>query len=226
MASFNWQETSEDLLERYNENVLGYLDWRSLINILREHLGAEQPDPFLQAFDNFQYQIRKIDTRRRVCCIFVSHQRADVLFAERIAYLSCQHGFEYWLDVHDPLLIQLTRLRINAVVKSILIAAIVEMALLNCTHVITVQTAGAQASRWIPYEFGRAKLRRLWSTQTASWFDNGVFSSTTSDYLKLGVCAQSEQQVINWLVRERKNCNCHWSVPGNWNGNQTVQLPN
>jgi hypothetical protein len=93
--------------------------------------------------------------------VFVSHQRADVPFAELIADLASKHGFEYWLDVHGPLLQLANQTVLPPAVRSILIAAIIEMALLNCTDLISVQTRKARLSRWVPYEFGRAKRRWL-----------------------------------------------------------------
>jgi hypothetical protein len=109
--------------------------------------------------------------------------------------------------------------------QSILIAAIIEMALLNCTHGITVQTASAQGSRWVPYEFGRAKRRWLVSTQVASWFDNGIYATSTADYLKLGVCAQSEQEVVRWLGEEWGRSDCP-RTPVRWDDPTPPPLPN
>ena len=160
--------------------------------------------------------------RRR---LFISHQRSDVLIAERIAYLANAQGFEYWLDIHDPILKTTTRVVFPPSIQSVLIAAIIEMALLNCTHGITVQTAKAQASRWVPYEFGRTKRRWLVSTQVASWFDNGIYRSTEADYLKLGICALTEKELVAWLRAESRRCGCGGAI--SWAGtDQPPSLPN
>lgn len=99
------------------------------------------------------------------------------------------------------------------------------MALLNCTHGITVQTAKAQASQWVPYEVGRAKLRWLVSTQVASWFDKGIFQVIQADYLKLGICALSEKEVTSWLREESQRCRCRGVVT--WAGTgEPSYLPN
>ena len=225
MASFDWRVIPAEVLERYDERVLGYQAWRQLIYMLREFLQREEPDPFLAAFDEFLRQLQQIEEGPSACRVFVSHQRADVPLAERIAYLATQQGFEYWLDVHDPLLQLANRTKLPAVVQSILIAAIIEMALLNCSHGITVQTVNAQHSRWVPYEFGRAKRRWLVSTQVASWFDNGVYAASTADYLKLGVCMQSEREIGRWLSAEWSRCRCP-IVPAIWRGGKTAPLPN
>lgn len=225
MASFDWRVISEDVLERYDERALGYQAWRQLVTMLREFLQSETPDPFLAAFDEFLRQLQQVGEGPPVCRVFVSHQRADVPFAERIAYLATQQGFEYWLDVHDPLLQLANRTALPPVVQSILIAAIIEMALLNCSHGITVQTRNAQLSRWVPYEFGRAKRRWLVSTQVASWFDNGMYAASTADYLKLGDCTQSEVEVALWLAAEWARCRCP-VVPAIWRGGPVKPLPN
>jgi len=216
VANFDWQQIPRDLLERYDDGVLGYQAWRQLLKSIREVLRAEAPDPFLMAFDEFLRQLNQISRGPNGCRVFVSHQQADVLFAERIAYLANQWGFEYWLDVHDPMLLLAKQTNLPPVVQSILIAAIIELALLNCTHGITVQTTNAQQSRWIPYEFGRAKRRWLVSTQVASWFDNGIYAVSKADYLKLGVCARSERDVELWLAAESVRCQCPKVKPRQW----------
>lgn len=210
MANFDWRTIPDpdNLLRRYTEDALGYREWQDLMVMLLEHLGANQPDPFHEGFNEFLRRLQKLELGHTVCRVFVSHQRKDVRHAERIAYLAHREGFEYWLDVHDPVLQIVNRAALPSVVQSFLIAAIIEMALLNCSHGITVQTQAAQQSRWVPYEFGRAKQRWVVSTQVASWFDNQVYVSLTADYLKLGVCAQSEREVENWLKAEFGRCIC------------------
>jgi len=225
MADFDWRQTPGDTLNRYHDGVLGYQAWRQLLAVIHDFLNAEEPNPFLAAFDEFLHQLQQTNYGPKVCRVFVSHQRADVLFAERIAYLANQKGFEYWLDVHDPLLQIANNTNLLPVVNSILIAAIIEMALLNCTHGITVQTTNAQQSRWIPYEFGRAKRRWLVSTQVASWFDNGAYTASTADYLKLGVCALKEHHVEHWLAAESSRCLCKNVRPRCWNV-PPYRLPN
>ena len=225
MASFDRTKVPENLPERYNERVIGYQAWRELISTLSRVLDEESPQRFRIAFDQFFQELQQIEKLPDVCRVFVSHQRMDVSLAERIAYLADRAGFEYWLDVHDPLMRLANRTSLPPVVKSIVIAAIVEMALLNCTHGITVQTAKAQSSSWVPYEFGRAKQRWLVSTQVASWFDNGIYAASTSDYLKLGVCAIAEKEVVCWLADERARYPCP-KQPPSWSGGPPAQLPN
>lgn len=234
MANFDWRALPEPLIlsERYGQGVLGREEWQRMVSALPDtpeqgEFDQKELDRFRAAFDGFLQSVQQIGTGPAACRVFVSHQRAsaDRAFAETIAYLATRAGFEYWLDVHDPLLTWANGLTLPPIVQSILIAAIIEMALLNCSHGITVQTTNAQKSRWVPYEFGRTKQRWLTSTQVASWFDNGMYAATTADYLKLGVCAQSTKEVVDWFARERHRCGCRTAHPP-WRGGQVGQLPN
>lgn len=131
--------------------------------------------------------------------VFVSHQRSDSAKAERIAWMATEVGFEYWLDIHDPTLGLANTAILPPQVRAILIAAIIEMALLNCSHVVAVQTLQGQKSRWVPYEFGRAKQRVPVSSASASWFESGVSPDPNGDYLSLAFCADTEGELAAWL---------------------------
>jgi hypothetical protein len=88
---------------------------------------------------------------------------------------------------------------LSPLLKSVLVAGIIEMALLNSTHVVSMQTKNAQTSRWVPYEFGRAKERRSLATNAASWFENGVAPTANGDYLWLAFCAPNSADLKIWL---------------------------
>jgi hypothetical protein len=74
--------------------------------------------------------------------VFVSHRMADVPYAERIAWLASRKaGLEYWLDMRDPVLrLASAVLAPGHPVYAITVAAIIEMAILNYTHVIAAHT--------------------------------------------------------------------------------------
>jgi len=89
--------------------------------------------------------------------IFVSHRLADVPYAERIAWLASRKaGLEYWLDVHDPCCVSRARPSAGHPVYAITVAATIEMALLNCTHVIAASDLSFPAA-----ELSKA-LRAAW----------------------------------------------------------------
>ena len=107
----------------------------------------------------------------------MSHRKSDVEIADRIAYLAAtQCGYGYWLDVDDPVLnyVNATDVSIASPVREMLIAAIIEMGLLNSTHFIAAITWNSAGSKWIPYEFGRAKRRQLYSVYSASWLGSAT----------------------------------------------------
>lgn len=231
MAIFDWrQRDPQNLRDRYPRDTPGFEAWNWLLAVLADLLGMssedEQRDRVLRTFDEFMVRLDRVSPPARAPAwrVFVSHQRNDVRYAERIAWLADQHGFEYWLDVHDPVLGLINALPLPSVMQSVLVAAIIEMALLNCTQVISVQTVHAQGSRWVPYEFSRCKRRYLVSTQVASWFDSGVRPGT-ADYLRLGVCAYREAEVRQWLAHEWSRSGCA-PAGGAWRGSEPGPLPN
>ena len=86
-------------------------------------------------------------------CVFVSHRRSDGALARRVAFLACKEGFDFWLDVVDPNLYSVTGVTLSSEgAKAAAIAAIIEMALLNSTHVVAVMTANTKGSEWVPYQ--------------------------------------------------------------------------
>jgi hypothetical protein len=134
-------------------------------------------------------------------CVFVSHQRLDTRRGERVDCLVVDHDIDCWLDVHDP-----TLMHVNASLcgplRSILIAFIIEMALLNSTHVIALHTTHSASSRWVPYELARAKARGLTSLQAAGWFEPGQTPKTCGDYVQLAVMTHDEPQVVDWIQKQ------------------------
>jgi len=81
----------------------------------------------------------------------------------------------------------------------VLIAATIEIALLNSTHIIALHSAKSLASRWVPYEFGRAKSHGIVSAKAAGWFEAGQSPATCGDYVQLAVMTHDESGVMNWL---------------------------
>ena len=87
--------------------------------------------------------------------LFVSHRKADKDCALRIAEIAAQNGFAYWVDVLDPDLQALSKSTIAGSLIPLVTACIIEMALINCTHVIACMTPHSRGTLWIPYEYGR-----------------------------------------------------------------------
>jgi hypothetical protein len=156
--------------------------------------------------------------------VFVSHQRLDAQWAESVAWMANDAYLDYWLDIHDPKLTAANASALSPVAKSVLIAGIIEMALVNCTHVVSMQTVNAQRSRWVPYEFGRAKERRLLASNATSWFENGVTPGINGDFLFLAFCATTSTALEAWL--KAAGATPPPRSKNRWPGNKPNPLPN
>jgi hypothetical protein len=159
-----------DLEDRYAEDTIGHSAWREVVaRVFAATTMAALPE----VLGGFYRETASLRTRPLQPCVFISHQRADTHRGERVACLLDHCGLNGWLDVHDPTLIAANQLPQNDPRRSVLIAAIIEIALLNSTHIIALHSANSNASRWVPYEFGRAKSHSIVSWQAAGWFEAG-----------------------------------------------------
>ena len=110
-----------------------------------------------QALDKFledvNTELMAVLPHQRECRVFVSHRKCDVDIADCIAYLAAnQCGYGYWLDIDDPALNYVNAPDVASPVKEMLIAAIIEIGLINSTHCIAAITWNSAGSKWIPYE--------------------------------------------------------------------------
>lgn len=172
--------------------------------------------------------------------VFVSHRQSDKDVALRVAYLSWSKGFDFWIDVIDldpARNAQVRRLEaslgrpLNYLEKSILIAAIIEMALLNCTHVIALMTVNTAGSQWVPYEYGRVKEARIRSSRVACWWDSTALRlGDLPEYLHLSQMNKNEAEILDWLQdamnqHKRKGNACSGAPRGAWVGATPAPLP-
>lgn len=212
MPNYDWREfQSRPWSLRFPDSARGAEEWRSDRGVAST-LGSL-----------FQQRLARV-TKPPKPCMFVSHRRADIQQALRVAYLACQEGFDYWLDVLDPSLNQLPVLGVGGLPqqqRALAIAGIIEMALLNSTHVLAVITSHTKGSFWVPYEYGRVKDPVPASLQAACWIDSSVQSKTLPEYLYLGAVTKSESDLRSWLVSEltrygAQKSPCSWptAVPG------------
>ena len=70
--------------------------------------------------------------------IFISRKKKDSDLAKRIAYLATRKGFNFWLDVLNPSIYKIHGHRVTPFQKKIILATIIEVGLMNCSHVIAV----------------------------------------------------------------------------------------
>jgi hypothetical protein len=222
-----------DLMARYRpitddgREIIGISIWEALVRNLTGLLtvgGADIPRRQQKISDDFFEAIAQEFPPPLKPCVFISHQRSDAARGERVACLTDHHRIDYWLDIHDPTLRLVNNSPVSGPLRSLLIAATIEIALLNSTHVIALHTGNSLASRWVPYEFARAKARRLTSLKAAGWFASGQSPATCGDYVQLAVMTHDEPQIGNWLLGVPGAAHPSSPVAGNCKSHNTKTL--
>ncbi len=228
MPSFNWRSSADRAIQdRFPEWALGRGVWRDFARV--EAIREESLMLLLAGLTQVRSELRRqpplSDLRRMQCPrLFISHRQADVAPALRIAWLANDAGFEYWLDVLDP------TLKAAKPASSLLTAAIIEMALLNCTHVIAVMTPATRGSLWLPYEYGRVKEDLPFSLDAACWLHPKLSPQDFPEYLVLGAQTRSEKSVKRWLATSMSAWQamydtCLSGAQEAWTEGPTVPLP-
>jgi hypothetical protein len=140
----------------------------------------------------------------RCPCVFISHRQPDTLYALRIAQLAARNGFDYWVDILDPALKLLTaNPMIPQCLVPLLTACIIEMALINCTHVLACMTPQSRGSLWMPYEYGRITEIPGLYRRSCAWQHPLLAVADYPEYMYLGVTARTEPEIEAWLQAER-----------------------
>ena len=215
MVSFTWRG-APPLEGRFNRGIENLpldlqdgsrQEWEALIVALG---GSETEGQARRAFDGFLARTGAIAQRPPANPrVFISHRQDAPKRGERIADIASQRGLDYWLDIHDPNLknAQLFQGALGPLRYAIVIAAIIEMALINCTHVVAAHTLSTQQdiqwvpSQWIPYEFGRAKARGIVTAQAAGWFQPPIAPEKRGEYVLLANVLRTDQEVVDWFQR-------------------------
>ena len=134
--------------------------------------------------------------------VFVSHRRIDRNQALRAAELATQEGFYFWLDVLNPQLQGLAYQKMPDRQRALATAIIIEMGLLNCSHVLVILTPDTAGSLWVPYEYGRCERRCGCSRPRQAVGIIPTSPPGRGEYLDLGVDTYNEPQISGWLDRE------------------------
>jgi hypothetical protein len=137
--------------------------------------------------------------------LFISHRQRDWLYALRIAQLASTNGFAYWIDICDPYLIWLNKTtKVPPALTPILTACIIEMAIINCTHVIACMTPQTRGSLWLPYEYGRITKLPGYSQCAGAWRHPHLAHADMPEYMLLGIIMANKNAIIKWLKNELK----------------------
>ena len=114
--------------------------------------------------------------------------------------------------------------------KSAAIASVIEMGLINSSHVLAVMTENTRGSQWVPYEYGRVKDPALVTLQASCWTHPQIPKQALPEYLYLGVINPNETEIRNWLKSEfqswkKKKISFISAPAGNWTGSVPKPLP-
>ena len=112
-------------------------------------------------------------------------------------------GLNAGVVADDPALASVQNSTLPSPVAETLVAAAIEVGLVSSTHVIALHTDISHLSKWIPYEFGRAKERGITSTQACSYFDPVAAKPVAGEYTFLAARVFSDTELEAWLDRQQ-----------------------
>jgi hypothetical protein len=219
VANFNWGDNqARPFRARYSglplADLAGYAQWEALMAAFQTFNAPADAWPFLQDIRRVRHSIGP----RRCPRLFVSHRQGDESFALRVAWCANQENVEYWIDVLNlpPNLVQGPQ-ALAPVQQIILLAAIIEMALINCTHVTAVMTPATAPSRWVPYEYGRIKDETPAHLTASCWRHPNVGDRDLPEYTHLAPIFTNEPDLRQWLHNERLHFPlCSATTAGPW----------
>jgi hypothetical protein len=205
VPNYLWSEFTSFLLDdqqlafRFPEWAIGYRQ----LGELRHRAETADLAILLADLIKVRQDLDSVNARKSlVPRVFISHRQADSAEAVRISKIAAHEGFEFWLDVLDPHLNHLNQGTMTDEQRAYFIAICVEIALLNCTHVLALITSNTEGSMWVPYEYGRAKAPSIWSTQAACWIAPN-HKNPLSEYLHLGVKTRNDTEMTHWFRSQR-----------------------
>jgi hypothetical protein len=197
MSNYFWREFDGPPVQRYPEWVEGAGLWREFITG-----DAFAQRRLLDALVAARATVRwgEPGTELSRPRLFVSHRKDDEDRAREVASLAQAEGFQVWLDVLDATLQSTARASTGTSADALAVALIIEMALLNCTHVIALITPRTPGTYWVPYEYGRVKDSSPHSLRAGCWIHQDV--TYWPEYLELGVKTESDDDIRSWLRGE------------------------
>lgn len=198
MSDYNWLDfAGRPWVERYPDWVEGFRLWQEYAGAV-EQSGDELLDALVRARASVTWGVPGTELGRPR--LFVSHRRDDTAQATHVAALAKAEGFQVWLDVENPSLQTVVQRHLAGLASPRDVALVIEMALLNCTHVIAVMTSNTRGSTWVPYEYGRVKDSSPHSRRAASWIESSA--GNLPEYLELGIRTRTDDETRTWLRAE------------------------
>lgn len=206
--------------------ILGRIEWQAW---LRDGDWTRNPSEALDALvDIFASVAKPLKCPR----VFVSHRRKDTTEAMRIAWLASGAGFQFWIDLLDPNLQYAAGpgALSQPQAQAVLVASIIELALLNCSHVMAALTENSRGSLWIPYEYGRIKRKgRVRSRNAAVWLKSPFDPADDPEYTALCVRTSTEPEISQWFMTEllawqTQTRSCPGGAGGDWTRDEPPPL--
>jgi len=193
---FNWfdvEELDQGLDKRFVGNYAGADLWEELF---RNEFGTKA---WINVAQNLlasnSFESRRRPAKKQVT-VFISHRQNDVALARKAAERLRRRGFDAWLDVEDPTLSQLSGPQhVRNLVTFLVTAVIIEIALINSTHVLALFTTNTKGTMWVPYEYGRIKRDNIFARQAGSLYLSGP---PVPDYTLLGTQLRNMSELNNW----------------------------
>lgn len=217
MPNYDYRDfAATSRFNRFPEYFLGINEWRRLCE-----------DISYGSFNRLRLTGLQEKRNNPIRCprIFVSHRQADTPLALPIAKMAAAQNFEYWIDVLDPSLQSLGGSGLSGDRLALLTAGIIEMALINCTHVMVVMTQNTKGTMWVPYEYGRiTDIPSNWG-RAAAWKHPQFPASDLPEYLLLGVVTENKMQISRWLGDEYNSWTPGRCGPVKWEGGTVEDLP-
>jgi len=201
MADFQFRD-SDGFRARFSElpqDARGREEWQRGMRLFPFE-STDQGEEWLGRIRALRNDIKPLDCPR----VFVSHKKEDSVIARQLRDVIRSEGFDTWLDVID--LPPIPPLRTSGQTKlnqAILLAAIIEMALVNCSHLVAVMTDNTVSSRWVPYEYGRVKDDPPARLAVAAWVDPPALVTQLPEYNYLAPVFTQEAQFRRWLKIEK-----------------------
>lgn len=200
MASYNVYDNAERPFWNRFASIAREQDetQNSSLDLWREAFTSNNPLPSESELMDLLVALRALPVKPPFCPrLFVSHRRIDKDYALGIAKIANDTGFEFWLDILDPTLLSLPLLTHLTPRQLILLTAcVIEMGLINSTHVLAVMTQDTKGGEWVPYEYGR--VREI--NNTSCW-QHPHHTFTLPDYMVLGEITDSQAGIEQWLRR-------------------------
>lgn len=192
-----YMNQGDDLLNRYAglENELVVSTWVRLFEEF-EFPGEGWSDRARFLLNSQDSDLRHAPAVPKTTTVFISHRSTDKTEAIHAANILGGRGIDYWLDIEDPVLAALGRDHgLPGGQVALLTALVIEIALLNSTHVLALITTKTKGSMWVPYEYGRVKKSRLFAQEAASLSPP---SYILPEYMLLGTCMRDTNDLQTW----------------------------